>query len=307
MADYPIIDTHTHTFPTKEIGQQAIHRLPYPGASGVVEDLLTDLDAAGFVKAVMLNFTPTGEMREENLIRQGPTAAPARWGEVEERVRRTVADRVRRRNAWTLGVARQHPTLIPFIGLDPLMGEEGMLAELDAAARDGARGIKFHCSTQRSYPTDGRLWPVYRRAEERHLPVVFHSGWHPLGCHLSDYARPARFAEIARAFPRLTIVLAHIGLGWQEEAVALARSFPNVYFDSCMALTGTWTPPPLSDDEIVSLFGLIGVDRIMFASDWPLCVPARERQRAEALPLPDADKRLLFHENARRILGLGAA
>lgn len=304
MPDYPIIDTHTHTFPTKEIGQQAIQRLPYPGASGVVEDLLSDLTAAGFVKAVMLNFTPTGEMREENLTRRGPESPPARWGEVEEQVRVTIVERVKRRNAWTLGIARQHPTLIPFVGLDPLMGEEGMQAELDACVRNGARGIKFHCSTQRSYPTDRRLRAVYGRAQDRGLPIVFHSGWHPLGCHLSDYARPARFAEIAEGFPRLTIVLAHIGLGWQEEAVALARRFPNVYFDSCLALTGTWTPPPLSDEEIVSLLRLVGVDRVMFASDWPLCVPARERQRAEGLPLDAAEKRLLFFENAQRILGL---
>jgi uncharacterized protein len=304
MADYPIIDTHTHTFPTKEIGRQAIQRLPHPGASGVVEDLLADLEAAGFVRAVMLNFTPTGEMREENLTRRGPDAPPARWGAVEEDVRAAIVERVRRRNAWTLRVAREQPTLIPFIGLDPLMGEEGMLAELDGAIRDGARGIKFHCSTQRAFPTDARLWPVYRRAEERGLPIVFHSGWHPLGCHLSDYARPARFAEIARAFPRLTIVLAHIGLGWQEEAVVLAQRFSNVFFDSCLALTGTWSPPPLTDEEVVSLLRLVGTDRVMFASDWPLCVPARERQRAEALPLSEADRRLLFYENAQRILGL---
>ena len=42
MPDYPIIDTHTHPFPTKAIGKQAMSRLPYPGASGVVEDLLAD-------------------------------------------------------------------------------------------------------------------------------------------------------------------------------------------------------------------------------------------------------------------------
>ncbi|MBI4562720.1 MAG: amidohydrolase [Candidatus Rokubacteria bacterium] len=304
MTDYPIIDTHTHTFPTKEIARQAIQRLPYPGASGVVEDLLADLAAAGFVKAVMLNFTPTGEMREENLVRQPANSPPARWGEVEERVRQMIVDRVRRRNAWTLGIAEQHPALVPFIGLDPLMGEEGMLTELDACIQNGARGIKFHCSTQRSYPTDRRLWVVYSRAQERGLPIVFHSGWHPLGCHLSDYARPARFAEIAEAFPRLAIVLAHIGLGWQTEAVALARRFPNVWFDSCLAITGTWTPPPLSDGEITSLLRLVGVDRVMFASDWPLCVPAKERQRAETLPLGDSEKRLLFYENAQRILKL---
>jgi predicted TIM-barrel fold metal-dependent hydrolase len=304
MRDYPIIDTHTHTFPTKDIGRQAMHAMPHQGASGVIEDLLQEMADAGFARAVMLNFTPTGEMREENLVRRGKAAAPAKWGVVEEEVRQMIVGRVRRRNEWTLKVAREHPALVPFIGVDPRMAEEGMLAELATCVRAGARGLKFHCSTQRSYPNDPGLLAVYRRAEELALPVVFHSGWHPLGCHLSDYSRPARFGEIARQFPRLTIVLAHIGLGWQEEAVALAQTYPNVYFDSCLVITGTWNPVPLSDGEIVSLLRMVGLDRVMFASDWPLCVPLKERERAESLPLSDTERRLLFHENAQRILRL---
>jgi uncharacterized protein len=302
MRSYPIIDTHTHTFPTREIGRQAIQMLPHQGSSGVIEDLLPDLAAAGFARAVMLNFTPTGEMREDNLAREGKTTAPAKWGVLEEQVRQTIAGRVQRRNAWTMKMARENPTLIPFIGVDPRMGEEGMLQEVDACVRGGARGIKFHCSTQRSYPTDQGLWAVYKRAEELGIAVVFHSGWHPLGCHLSDYARPARFAGIAKSFPKLNVVLAHIGLGWQEEAVELAKAYRNVYFDSALVITGTWNPPPLADDEIVNLLKQVGIDRVMFASDWPLCVPLKERQRAESLPMTDAERQLLFYENAQRIL-----
>ncbi|MBI2206226.1 MAG: amidohydrolase [Candidatus Rokubacteria bacterium] len=302
MREYPIIDTHTHTFPTREIGRQAIQMLPHQGASGVIEDLLPDLAAAGFAQAVMLNFTPTGEMREDNLAREGKTAPPAKWGALEEQVRQSIAGRVQRRNAWTIKTARENPSLIPFIGVDPRMGEDGMLQELDACVRIGARGIKFHCSTQRSFPTDPGMWAVYKRAEELGIAVYFHAGWHPLGCHLSDYARPARFAGIARDFPKLNVVLAHIGLGWQEEAVQLAAAYPNVYFDSCLVITGTWNPPPLSDGEVVSLLKSVGIDRVMFASDWPLCVPLKERQKAESLPMSDTERRLLFYENAQRIL-----
>jgi len=86
--------------------------------------------------------------------------------------------------------------------------------------------------------------------------------------------------------------------------VALAQAYPNVFFDSCLVITGTWSPPPLSDGEIVSLLRLVGPDRVMFASDWPLCVPLRERQRAESLPLGEDELRLLLYENAQRILGI---
>jgi hypothetical protein len=135
MRDYPIIDTHTHTFPTREVGRQAIQALPHPGASGVVEDLLPDLPAAGFARAVMLNFTPTGEMREENLVREAKGTAPAQWGALEEQVRQSIVGRIRRRNAWTLQVAREHARLVPFIGIDPRMGEDGMPSELATCVR----------------------------------------------------------------------------------------------------------------------------------------------------------------------------
>jgi Branched-chain amino acid ATP-binding cassette transporter len=138
MRDYPIIDTHTHTFPTREVGRQAIQVLPHPGASGVVEDLLPDLAAAGFARAVMLNFTPTGEMREENLVREATGTAPAQWGALEEQVRQSIVGRIRRRNAWTLQVAREHARLVPFIGIDPRMGDEAMLADGRVIA-DGPR------------------------------------------------------------------------------------------------------------------------------------------------------------------------
>jgi len=35
---------------------------------------------------------------------------------------------------------------------------------------------------------------------------------------------------------------------------------------------------------------------------WPLCVALKERQRAESLPLADAERPLLFYETAQRIL-----
>jgi hypothetical protein len=94
------------------------------------QDLLPALAAAGFARAVMLNFTPTGEMREENLVREAKGTAPAQWGAIEEQVRQSIVGRIRRRNAWTLQVAREHARLVPFIGIDPRMGEDGMLAEL---------------------------------------------------------------------------------------------------------------------------------------------------------------------------------
>jgi predicted TIM-barrel fold metal-dependent hydrolase len=45
------------------------------------------------------------------------------------------------------------------------------------------------------------------------------------------HARPILIDEIARLFPNLKIVIAHIGHPWIEETVAVIRKHPNVYAD----------------------------------------------------------------------------
>jgi len=253
----------------------------------------------------MLNFTPTGDMREALLRRQPPDTPGGKWGQVEEEVRQILVQRVQRRNTWTCEVAREHPQLVPFIGLDPMMGEEGMAEELERCLRLGARGIKIHNCFQRLPADDRRFFPIYSRAQERGLPVVFHSGWLPTGQeYAGHYARPASFAPIMEAFPNLTVILAHLGVGWQEEAIAMAHRFPRLHFDSSLVITATLTPPPLSDDEVVNLLRAVGPDRVMFASDWPVCFIQRERRKLEALPLREEERRLLFYQNAQRVLGL---
>ena len=74
----------------------------------------------------------------ENLVREAKGTAPAQWGALEEQVRQSIVGRVQRRNAWTLQVAREHARLVLFIGIDPRMGEDGMLADGRVIA-DGPR------------------------------------------------------------------------------------------------------------------------------------------------------------------------
>jgi hypothetical protein len=47
---------------------------------------------------------------------------------------------------------------------------------------------------------------------------------------------PACLDAVARAFPGLNIVGAHLGAPWHEEASMMARMHPNYYVD----LTGAW-------------------------------------------------------------------
>ncbi len=204
--------------------------------------------------------------------------------------------RLQRRNLWTCQVAKENPRLIPFIGLDPIMSPELMRNEIVDKVKDhGAKGIKLQSAAQRFYPYDPRLRLAYETAVELSLPVLFHSGgMEPL----SQFALPQHFAQVASTFPQLTIALAHLGLGYWDQTIALARSCPSVNFDCSAAIGITEAEGGLSDDALVSLIREIGVERVMFGSDYHWFDPIQSVERLLRLGLRKEEKRLILGENA---------
>ena len=82
------------------------------------------------------------------------------------------------------------------------------------------------------YADDPLAFPVYQRAQDLGIPILFHAGmsWEP-GSRLK-YGHPLRFEDVAADFPKLNIVLAHLAWPWVVDAVALALKYPNVYLDT---------------------------------------------------------------------------
>ncbi len=303
MAD-PVIDAHVHTYPSREIGCQAMMGSGRTGYGGTPAELLAIMDRAGIRRAVMVNMTPVADMRDAALAKLTPDLSPSQRAQAEADIDRQLTGRLQRRNQWTCQVAREHPRLVPFIGLDPCMPEDALLQEVDTRHSEGARGIKLHPAAQRFYPNDRRLFPVYDRAQALGLPIIYHSGAFALGPNPSDHAHPRHFPDVLAAFPRLTVVLAHSGFGDFAACAALARDHPNVFFDCCAVINGTEPSPTLSDDEAAAAVRLVGAGRLMFGSDYPWFDPALDAARIQRLPLTDAEKRAVLYDNAVRILRL---
>jgi predicted TIM-barrel fold metal-dependent hydrolase len=103
-----------------------------------------------------------------------------------------------------------------------------------------------------------------------------------------------------------------MGFGDFETCAAIASDFPNAMFDCCYivngsAQTGGRLPDPspaITDEAAASAFRQVGVDRVMFGSDYPWFDPALDAARIARLPLSDAEKRAVLHENATRVFGL---
>jgi uncharacterized protein len=271
---------------------------------GTPDELLAIMARASITNAVMVNMTPFADMMDAALAKLPADATPGQRTEAGSHAQRTIIGRLQRRNAWTCEVGREHPELIPFIGLDPCMTKDELLAEIEIRRAEGARGIKLHPAAQRFYPNDERLAPIYARATELGWPVIFHSGAFALGPNSTTQASLENFPPLLRSFPDLTVVLGHMGFGEFDTCAKIADDYPNAMFDCCFVINGTEPSPAISDDQAAAGFRKVGIDRVMFGSDYPWLDPALDAGRIQRLPLSDSEKRAVLHENAARAFGL---
>jgi hypothetical protein len=124
-----------------------------------------------------------------------------------------------------------------FIGFgDVKLDDPHVLDEIDRFHAAGFRGLGEITSTLKAYD-DRTYWPIYDRAEKYHMILLFHTGIvsrnHPEEpTDVSfDRSRVTRLDLIARHWPKLTIIGAHLGNPDYAEAGEVGRWNPNLYFD----------------------------------------------------------------------------
>lgn len=298
---YPVIDIHAHTYASAAMGLQAQAGQGRGRCFGQAEELLSIMDTAGIKMACQVNMTPVASMRLAALEQLG--RAPS--GEEERALAEKLAGRLKRRNDWTMARAAENPRLAAFPSLDPIMGAHGMLEELARlmAAPHPPSGIKLHPGEGRYYPDDARLAPVYAELARLGLGVISHAGIFTTD---KDYTHPDAFGPVARAFPSLTLVLAHLGAAFFSEAERLAQTHQNVFFDTSATLHGEGGHQWLDDAQALALIRSLGAHRVMFGSDFPWFHPGRALKRLQGLGLTRQELELITHENAQRVLGLAA-
>ena len=100
----------------------------------------------------------------------------------------------------------------------------------------GCRGLGEITSPLKNYD-DRSYWPIYERAEKYRMIILFHTGivnrMHPeIPSDISvDRMRPLTLDTLARRFPNLTIIGAHLGNPDYADAAEIARWNPNLFFD----------------------------------------------------------------------------
>lgn len=130
---------------------------------------------------------------------------------------------------------KAHPGRLMGLGQVQL-DSPGVLAAIDRFHAAGFRGLGELTGPHYNYD-DRRYWPIYERAEKYHMVLLFHTGIvnrtqpNVPGDVSSDRMRPSTLDLIARRFPKLTIIGAHLGNPDYAWAGEIARWNPNLYFD----------------------------------------------------------------------------
>ena len=108
---------------------------------------------------------------------------------------------------------------IPFYWVNDLDNAEKAADELEVAVREkGHRGIKFHPMRQKFFANEKRLRPIFAKAQELGIPVLFHSGVVQFENLMSEYATCVHIDELAYEFGDLNIVIAHMGGNYHFES-----------------------------------------------------------------------------------------
>lgn len=103
---------------------------------------------------------------------------------------------------------------------------------LESAVKDMyLSGLKLGPMYQNFYPDDKKHFGLYAKANELDIPILFHQGTSFVPEGFLDASRPAALDPIARAFPDLKIIIAHMGHPWVGECISVVRKNQNMYMD----------------------------------------------------------------------------
>ncbi|XIE81874.1 amidohydrolase family protein [Streptomyces sp. SBR177] len=205
-------------------------------------------------------------------------------------------------NDWAAGFAARVPDCLHTATFFP---EPGAADGVRRALGAGARVFKAHVQVGGYDPNDPLLDGVWGALQDAGTPVVIHCGSGPAP---GTYTGPGPVGRLLARFPRLRLVIAHMGMPEYEDFLDLAERYGNVHLDTTMAFTDF--------SEALAPFPAAGLkrldalaDRILLGSDFPnIPYPYGHQLHAlERLGLGEDWLRAVCHDNGARLFGLAPA
>ena len=163
----------------------------------------------------------------------------------------------------------------------------------------GLKGVKIVAPLQKFNITDRKFDPIWQRMIDLNVPLWTHTADQKsvIGAQ-TKFGHPMLVDELATRYQDLTIIMGHLGFPWFWEAFSVLSRHPNVYIDvSNRPFVYNYFPW----DGVISLKL---EHKVLYASDhpninWNETIPA-----VKALPISESFKKMIFYENAKRLLNI---
>jgi hypothetical protein len=185
--------------------------------------------------------------------------------------------------------------------------EPGVHAYVSRALEDGARVFKVHVQVGGFDPRDPLLDPVWGMLADTGVPAVVHTGSGPTP---GAFTGPGPFGEVLARHPRLTAVIAHMGMPQHAEFLDLAERFPNVHLDTTMVFVDFFDGAQAQTALARSLAPRLSAlqDRVVLGTDFPN-IPYAYAHQLDVLTrtgLDDDWMRAVLWHNGARLFGVPA-
>jgi hypothetical protein len=278
-----IVDFHTHVFPpqikkdrSKYIERDPCFAILYSDPKSKIataDELIASMDEAGVNISVIANIGwTTHELCVET-------------------------------NDYILeSISRYPQRLIGFGAVQP-QSPDAAVAEIERCAKAGIKGIgEMRPDIQLFDLTDEFMMAPFVEAVRKHKLILLTHTSEPIGHNYPGKGgiTPDILYPFITSFPDLTIVCAHWGGGLPFYALMpeVRKAITNVFFDTAAS-------PLLYTPQVYNqVIQLVGAERILFGSDYPLLAQGRLIEEIKALDLPEEIENLILSGNAQRLLGI---
>ena len=278
-----VIDFHTHTFPPDlrerrddllagDLTLSTLYSNP-DARMASAEELVSTMDGAGIDVSVMQGIG---------------------WNDV---------GLARHANDYAIEAVRRFPMrLRGFCSVNPRWGAAAV-AEVERCAKAGLSGIgELHPDTQGfDLGDEATMAPIVEAAMALGMPILTHAS-EPVGHPYAGKGRttPDVLCRLIDNFPGATIICAHWGGGLPFYALMpeVLASLQNVFFDTAAS------PFLYRPDVFPTVVQLVGDDKVLLGTDYPLIDQKRLIRQVTNAPISDEAKDGILYTNAARLLGL---
>lgn len=230
---------------------------------------------------------------------------------------------------------KKYPTRFAGLGAIAPQDPRAAAKELERCMKTlGLKGAVVNSHTEGEYLDDPKFWEILEAAEALNAPIYIHPrepgpqmlqpflqrgmerALYGFGVEVGMHTLGLITSGAFDRFPKLKIVIGHAGealpywlyrLDYMQENNRKAfmpklKLRPSEYMQRNLYITSSgmpWAP------AILMAQAVLGVDRVLYAMDYPYQFRIEEVTMSDDFPMSDADKKKFFQTNAEALFALG--